>query len=266
MTSTTRSQSGTVPTPSLLASVTIDHGPEDLLAPVFLRVEYAIRQLGVQLKFRSLRELAATNAVNRDSWAPLFPIYDPTYWGDDGQDTFCLVAEEPNGRAVATLAVRFYDWPTSNLADEAVSLRLFGLSRPAASRCEVSAVGARAVSGKVALAGAVWIHPDWRKHPRLMMLMPRFARALCIARRDIDHYTLLMTEAVYRGGLTRKTGMGNVDWSVDIYGCSMGDLRLALLRMNRTELHDDLSRCLVELGTQVDQRVIAHGADQQFRA
>ena len=259
----------TLPPATILNDVTIDHGPQELLGPLFLRTEYAIRQFGVSLSFGSLQRLAEVNANNRDSWAKLFSVYDPTYWPEDaGSNSFCLFANEPSGRSIATLAVRFYDWSTTSFYDEAVAMRAFSgnPSRPAGRRCEVSALSSHRVTGRVALAGAVWVHPDWRKHPRLMALMPRFARAYCIARWNIDYYTLVMMEGVFKGGFTKKTGMLNVDWSIDLFGSPLGDLRLALLRMDRTELHDDLSRCLVELGSEIDRGVIPHGSNQERNA
>ena len=98
-----------------------------------------------------------------------------------------------------------------------------------------------------------------------MVLMPRFARAYALARWNVDFYMLLMTEAVFKGGLTRKTGMGNIDWSVDMHASPLGNLRLGLLWMNRAELHEDLSRCLVNLDPEVDVRVDPHGAQYHSR-
>jgi len=248
---------------TVLGEVTIDHGPEELLVPLFLRVENAIRQLGLRLSLVTFDTLLEINAANRDSWMPLFPVYQPGFWPDAVGDTFCLCARDAVGRAVATLAVRVYDWPASTFHDEACSLRLFygdvERFRGRDEKCSVSAVSTRSVCGRVALAGAVWVHPDWRKHPRLMVLMPRFARAYALARWNIDFYTVLMTEAVFRGGLTRKTGMGKNDWSVDMHACPLGNLRLGFLWMNRTDVHEDLSRCLVDLGSEFDMWVNPHG-------
>lgn len=256
---------------TILRHVTINYGPSELLAPLFLRLEYAIRQLGLRLNFGTLERLAAVNAANRDNWMKLFPVFDPTFWpGDDGRETFCLFAEEPSGRAVSTIAVRFFDWHSTTLHEEARSLRLFysdvARFRGPKEICTVTAPLASRISGRVAFAGAVWVHPDWRKHTKLMTLVPRFARACCIAKWDAEHYALLMTEGVFKGGLAKKTGLGNVDWAVDMRGCPLGDLRLGLLDMTRTDLHDDFSRCLVDLSSEVDVRDVAHGTEHQHRA
>jgi hypothetical protein len=256
--------------PTILTEITIDHGPEELLAPLFLRLEHAVRQLGLRFSFSDLDRLSAINAANRASWMPLFPVYRPDYWSHAPSDAFVLLASEPDGRPIATLAVRIYDWPSSTFHAEATSLRLFygdvERFRGRGERCEVSASATHRVTGRVALAGAVWVHPDWRKHARLMVLMPRFARAYALARWGIDFYTLLMTEAVFNGGLTRKTGMGNVDWSVDMRGSLLGNLRLGFLWMNRSELHEDLSRCLLDLSSEIDVSVKPHRSQQPSRS
>jgi len=255
---------------TILSDMTIDHRSEELLAPLFSRVENAIRLLGIRLSFASFEELERVNAANRASWMPLFPVYRTSYWPNSKGDTFCLFGSEPGGRVIATLAVRIYDWPCTTFYDEACSLRLFygdvDLFRRPNESCRVSAASTREVAGRVALAGAVWVHPDWRKDPQLMAMMPRFARAYALARWDIDYYTLLMTEGVFKGGLTRKTGMANVDWSVDMFGCPLGDLRLGFLWMNRAELHEDLERCLMNLGAEVDVGIVSHCAQQDPRA
>ena len=53
--------------------------------------------------------------------------------------------------------------------------------------------------------------------------------------------------------------MGKSDWSVDIHACPLGNLRLGFLWMNRTDVHEDLLRCLVDLGSKVDMWVNPHG-------
>ena len=103
---------------TVLGEVTIDHGPAELLVPLFLHVEYAIRQLGLRLSLVTFDALLEINAANRHSWMPLFPVYQPAFWPD-------AVDDYAAGRTVATLAVRVYDWPASTFHDEACSLRLF---------------------------------------------------------------------------------------------------------------------------------------------
>src|SRR5262245_52904201 len=78
--------------PTILTEITIDHGPEELLVPLFLRLEHAVRQLGLRLSFGSLISLSAINAANRASWMPLFPVYRPDYWPHTPSDAFVLLA------------------------------------------------------------------------------------------------------------------------------------------------------------------------------
>ena len=251
---------------SILDQLTVHHGPDDLIAPLFLRIEYAVRQLGLQMSFIDLARLRRVNEANRDSWLPLFPLYHPTYWPNDSGEAFCIAATEESGRTIATLAVRHYAWPGTTLEKEARSLRMYYSDaerfRGPSESCEVSAETAKTITGQVGMAGAVWVHPAWRKHPTLMVLLPRFARAYALTKYNIDYYTLMMTEGVFKGGLTKKTGMANVDWSIDMYGSPLGDLRLALLTMNRTELLEDLTNCLVQLDSEIDGLILPQRSEQ----
>ena len=162
-----RTISSAQPSRSILADITIDHGPADLLAPLFLRAENTLREMGVHLSFGTLDDLEQVNAANRDNWLPLFPIYHPRYWPKDDSNVFCLLGREASGRVVTTFAVRFYEWPASTFYDEAVGLRLFygdvARFRRPGEHCEVSAVATRTVRGKVGLSCAVCVHPDWRR-------------------------------------------------------------------------------------------------------
>jgi hypothetical protein len=257
------------PLPSILHDLTIDHGPAGLLAPLILRAENAVRAMGVTLGFGSLHDLARVNAANRDSWLPLFPIYQPAYWPDDNGEAYCLLGREASGRVVYTLAARIYDWPATTFHDEATSLRLFYGDVPRyrglAERCVVSAQATRRIGGRVAVGGAIWVHPDWRGRKSLVTLGGQIGRAYCIARWNIDFYTAMMTGTNFKKGLGDKCRVGNTDWSIDMHGCPLGDLSLAFFWWNRAELHDDLASMLVDLSTEVDVGVGLHDAEKNLR-
>ena len=255
---------------SAVTDFTVDHGPADLLATVFLRAENAIRSMGVQVSTGTLEELAEVNAAHRDSWLPLFPIYQPECWpGDDVANTYCLLGRDDSGRVVTTVALRNYHWPASTFHEEATSLRLFygdppRFRRPD-ERCTVTATAARRIGGRVALAGAFWIHPDRRGGQQLPRLMGALIQSHCIAKWNVDAYTVMMSDSVFKRGLAKKCAWGNVDWAVELHDCLFGNLNLCFIWLTRAEILQDLSKFLVELGPQTHGVVGQHGTEQHLR-
>jgi hypothetical protein len=63
--------------PSFLTAVQIEHGPVDLIGRFLQYADAVNRKQGVVLSFATLEELQEVNERNRDSWKPLFPVFNP---------------------------------------------------------------------------------------------------------------------------------------------------------------------------------------------
>src|SRR5437868_3886611 len=131
---------------SFVECVEVDHGPSELLGPFFIEADAVIRRAGILLTIGDFSELVAANRVNKLSWPPLIPLFDPCNGPLAPEQAFCLMGRNGAGEVVAAHAARLYDWAATYFAEEAESLRLF-YADPAAMKypnetCKVSAVAA----------------------------------------------------------------------------------------------------------------------------
>jgi hypothetical protein len=189
-------------------------------------------------------ELLALNSANRDSWLPLFPLFDPTCNRLTEHNAFCFVGYNQRGDPVAAQAGRLYDWADTNLHDEATSLRMF-YDEPAASknseeRCHVTALAAKGVEGRVVFSGAAWYRADYRGK-QLVGILPRLSRAYAYTRWKSDCTITMMTEPVVKGGVFPKNGYRNIEWDLRMQNSRLGDLRLSLQWSKTDEMLDDLA-------------------------
>jgi hypothetical protein len=235
----------------------IDHGPSELLGPFFLEADAVVRRAGVLLTLGDFAELAALNSANRDNWGPLIPLFDPANGPLHDDFAFCLIGRNRAGEAVATHAVRLYDWVGTSFAEEAESLRLFYPNPPShefpLETCTVSASSARKVTGRVAYSGAAWVRPDFRGRA-LALVLPRMAKAYAFTRWRPDYIVSWMTEATYKRGLIAHVGYTTVDWDIQMRNSFVGDLRFAFLSMREEGLLDYVRSFSASLA-QIDVRV-----------
>ena len=232
--------SGRVP-----AELKIDHGPINLLGRFFLMADAAARDRGVTLYFASMQDLVAVNRTNTDSWRPLVPIFDPIAGGVTAETGFAIIGRDKGGQIVATQAARFYDWTSSNLLNEARSLRMIYADSEAAiargDRCEIAAPAATTISGRVVFSGAGWYRRDFRGKG-LAHILPRISRAYALTRWDTDFTISFMGDAVLAGGMADRTGYARIEPScVDLVASPLGALRCGLVWMPRHELIADLN-------------------------
>ena len=108
-------------TEGVLDQVTVTHGPAPLIGRFLLKAEHAVHHRGLTLSFAAMDELLALNERNRDTWLPLFPLFDPTYNSLTKANAFCVLGYNQQGEAVAAQAGRLFDWADTNLHDEATS-------------------------------------------------------------------------------------------------------------------------------------------------
>jgi hypothetical protein len=247
MTITPSPQRTSQPARSLFSQITVDHGPAGLLGRLFLKAEQAARDRGVELSFATMQELAEVNRKNRVSWVPLFSGFDPALNRFSEHDTLCIFGRNEHGEVVATQAARLYDWPNTNYREEAISLRLL-YSDPDRSKlpnehCEVTAVAARGLTGRIVYSGGAWYRPDYRGRG-LVEILPRIARALAYTRWNADCTVTMMAEALVRKGVARRTGHKNIEWDVRFINTRSGTIRFALLWTKREEMLEDLEAFL----------------------
>jgi hypothetical protein len=162
---------------------------------------------------------------------------------------------------VATQAARLYSWPETNYHEEAISLRLL-YGDPAkcklpGERCEVTAVAARGLTGRIVFSGAAWCRPDYRRRG-LVEILPRIARALAYTRWNSDCTVTMMAEALVRKGVAQATGHKNIEWDVRLMNARPGTLRLALLWTKKEEMLEDLEAFLSGLDTAAKPTLSAH--------
>jgi hypothetical protein len=156
---------------------------------------------------------------------------------------------------VATQAARFLDWPHTSYRDEAESLRLMyahpDTQKLPGERCEVSALAAAGITGRVVYSGAAWYHPDYRGR-RLTELLPRMSRALAYTRWESDCTVTMMAEPVVQGGVLQRTGHRNIEWDIRMFGSRGLIPRFALLWTKRSEMLDDLQEFLSGVAVPVE--------------
>src|SRR5262245_8847170 len=232
----------------LIAKLTINHGPAELLGRFFLHAEAAARARGVTLAFADIGELIEVNAQNRNSWLPLFPTYDIRCNTLGSDDAFCILGRDHDGKVVATHAGRLFNLEFSNFHDLAQSLQLMyadpDRSKRAGETCEVTAKSAQSIAGRVVFSGAAWYHPDYRGK-QLSRIVPILSRAYAFAHWNADYLVAMMSEGVVRGGMTERTGYTNIDWDIRVTNSPLGNVRFAFMWMEARQLLQDVARFLL---------------------
>jgi hypothetical protein len=224
--------------PGFLTEVQIEHGPGDLIRR-FLRYADALnREQGVVLSFATLEELQEVNVRNRESWKPLFPVFDPKLNSVRPETAFCLLGRNIEGDVISAQAARLFSWEGTNLHQEAESLRWFyrdpeAYKRPGES-CVVTAPSAHKISGRVVFLGAAWYRPDYRKRmPTLADL--RIGPVCALTKWRPDYFVLVMAESLATKGLAPRFG-SEPEWEILLTNSiTFGDARLALLQSSYEE-------------------------------
>ena len=247
---------------TIFAQTAIDHGPRSLLGRVLLKAEAGVRDRGVTLSFATMQEFLDTHARNRGTWGAVFRGFDPALNDLNDENSFCLLGRNEEGEVIATQAGRLYDWSDSSCHEEMQELRLL-YSNPAehklpTERCEVTALAARSIKGRVFYSGGAWYRPDYRG-VGLVSLLPRLARTLACARWDTSCTITLMVERNIKKGVFPRNGYRNIEWDVHFIDTREGTIQFALLWMKRDEMLQDLQQFLDEdasLGGLGEQTVV----------
>jgi hypothetical protein len=247
---------------TIFAQTAIDYGPRSLLGRVLLKAEAGARNRGVTLSFATMQEFLDTHARNRATWGAVFRGFDPALNDLNEDNSFCLLGRNEEGEVVATQAGRLYDWTSSCCHEEMEALRLL-YSHPdqhklPTERCEVTALAARAIKGRVFYSGGAWYRPDYRG-VGLVSLLPRLARTLACAKWDTSCTMTLMVENNVKKGVFPRNGYRNIEWDVHFIDTREGTIQFALLWMKRDEMLQDLQQFLEQddsLGALGEQAVV----------
>lgn len=231
-----------------LSTLRVDHGPSDILGRFFIAADRAFAEQGVALAFTGFDDLEQANAANRDSWKPLNPTFVPTNGLVGDADSFAVLGLNGSD-VVSSVAAKLFRWHGSDLTAEASSLRFLYNDptemAPATASCAVTSPSACKITGRVAYAGAAWLHPILRKR-NLASIQARLVRALCYARWGM-HLTFGITSVGLIGtGHSERNGWRHIEPGVTFGGLESCPAEAGLVWMTSDETIEDLSLFLNE--------------------
>lgn len=234
-----------------ISNLYIQHGPRELLGRYFLQTNKALADRGIALEFATFDDLLRVNRMNRDSWLPLYPAFDPQCSKLEDSNSFCIVGRDLDGDIVATQAGRLFDWTTSSFAEATQKMTIMydnpSLSALPGEAWSVSAPMAHELRGLIALTGAVWYHPKARGRG-LASLMPRLARAYSLSQWNVDATVVVMSQQTHALGLHKRTGHINFQHGVHARGSIYGDVDYLLFWMLRSDIIRELGDLLAAQG------------------
>ncbi len=248
---------------TIFSNISINYGPAGLLGRTLLKVEAAARARGVTLSLASMQDLMCINEANLDTWGPVFPGFDPAYNDLTPENSFCLLGRNARGEVVATQAGRLYDWTGTSYDEQVRTFRLIyrdpSTQRLANERCEVTALAAKGIDGRVLYSGGAWYHPNYRGIG-LVEILPRMARALGHALWNTHCTITMMAEHNVKKGVFPRNGYHNLEWEIRFIDTRSGTLRFALLWTKRDEMLEDFEQFLSGFDVEVGRRSRAASA------
>jgi GNAT superfamily N-acetyltransferase len=225
-------------------ALTVRHGPAPLLSRFMIEADKAAREVGIHLRVRNdFDGLIALNEeqVALGNWFPLIRTFDPRYTDISERNGFWIAGENDKGEIVCTSSARIYNWPDTNLAEQAVAM-FYG--RDEGQQCVVTAEAAPTIRGVVENLGSAWVRPDYRSRG-LSHLMPRISRAYGTARWPVDWVIALVTKAHVDNGIALGYGARHFSASIVYPETNFGEI--VLLYTSAEEVFDDLHGYLTEL-------------------
>jgi hypothetical protein len=230
---------------TLLDALTLEYGPRHLIVPLMVRANIAAREMGIELRirhdFETLAELNSRELSKgqKGNWFKLVNMLNPDY-GISARDGYWISGENEKGEIVVTVGGRVYHWPETTLYDEA-RMMFYG-GRDLGQDCRITAEITKTITGVVNCASAMWVRPDYRGR-QLARLIPRVSRAYVSSRWPIDS-AFIFTQPDVHPKVIKAYGYPTVDHSVFFPNSPWGDLQLAVARITRQEIYDDLAAFL----------------------
>jgi hypothetical protein len=247
--------------------VRIDYGPHETLGRFFLGVDTLIRSRGLLASFAPARQFVETNEEHFDTWGRLIPLLDGRHARFAEKDVVCIVCRDGRGEIVAIQGERLFRAGQRTLADLVESGEFFDSDHvdPQAEfgRCEITAPGAKIVSGRISYCGGLWVHPDYRSL-RLASILPRLTRAWAVAHWNADYSIGFLKPDVAATGLGKRYGYPRFETAFRLYSRGELDYDGGILWMTQKELIADIERFLADHASEIGAGVVGlGGADAQ---
>jgi hypothetical protein len=253
-----------------IQAVRIDHGPHEILGRFFLSVDTLIRSRGLLASFAPAQQFVETNEKHFDTWGRLIPLLDRRHASFPERDAICIVCRDRDGEIVAIQGERLFRAGRRTLADLVESGAFFDsdLADPQAEigRCEITAPGAKIVSGHISYCGGLWVRSDYRSL-RLASILPRLTRALAVAHWNADYSIGFLKLGVATTDLGKRYGYPRWELAFRFYSRGQLDYDGVMLWMTRAELLADIERFLADYAPEIDAGVdLGRTEKQRFRA
>ena len=244
---------------SLLDHVTVQHGPQKLLAHYFLKAYRQVRDQGIELRwcddFARLCEVRRRNATNPMMAAA--PQFDPVY-SDIAPGSFWLEGVDPSGNTMLTHAVRLFDWPSTTLKREFDTMRMhYRNPAPyiaAGESANITAPAATRITGCTILGGAMWVRPDYRRRG-LTRIVPRISRTLAYTRRNSAYTWGFMDFDLHAGGASRAYGRYTVEPGVSVNLACWGPSDSLLLWMDQETLLAEIEEAVAQGSSDLSRKI-----------
>jgi hypothetical protein len=245
---------------SFLRDVRIDHGPNELLARVFIACDAALSTHGVTLSFATFEELLEANETNGDSWRPLNPTFHPANGNVEDRCAFAMLGRDTTGKVVTAQAMRIFDWQDTNFKLEAESGRLL-FAEPATMNvenvvCRVTASSSSSISGIVGYTGAAWFHPTLRGR-HLGVLTGRIGRACGLARWNVSLVCGVTSMALLGKGYIQDSGFPNAEQGVAFENSPACPTNAAVVWITRDEMIEDFTEFVSQSIAVTSQRTVS---------
>jgi hypothetical protein len=203
------------------------------------------RALGVRLRLRGdFARLRAVNHQNRDSWAELFPIFDPSKSDIAAGSAIWIEGVDDRGETISTHAARFFRWRDTTLLDEAQSLRLFyrdpAPRKAAGDYAILPDSPGRGISGDTAAIGALWVKPAYRS-AGLIKITARLCKAYACLHWQAALCWAFCDPAHFESGVARAFG--------PIEAEDGASLRLGALNLPAVLTYQDRASVLAEIAS-----------------
>jgi hypothetical protein len=205
--------------------------------------------MGITVSFGTFEDLVETNRLNRATWPPLVPTFDPAN-GLCTPQSVVFTCRNAHNDIVAIQAAHLFDWQQTNFKMEAESMRLF-YAEPqrrlrSAEECQVTAPSATSLSGMVFFQGAAWLHPSMRGH-WLNTIMARVGRVYGYTRWRADLTMAVMSLKLVGKGVAARNGYLHIEPGFELRNFELGNYSGGVIWIRQDEVVDELTTFMNKL-------------------